>query len=244
MSKGTIGFFGDSFCSKSDSGTYIDIITKELDLEIVHLGVAGSSADDLILEQFHSGNWGQDSVPDICVFCWTDLHRLYNKQVRNINGGSLSNIDKENLPREKFEILQAAQNYYKNLYDHDWHKLRHNSMIYYFNYHLLTKHSDKKFINLWSFPPELKSFTDNNKKDFATDNEVYAFRFANGVEIRPSLISLSTTDQDCPPTLLGDLRPNHLGSEKSNRILASAILDAIQNYESGKLITIDMDKIK
>lgn len=251
MSKRTIGFFGDSFCSKSDSGTYIDIITKELDLEIVHLGVPGSSVDDLILQQFSSfdnslvENWhtsSKISVPDICVFCWTDLHRLYNKQIRNINGGSLHKHMGGDLPLEEKEIWESADNYYKIFYDHTWHLLRHNSMIFYFNNHLLKKYPDKKFINLWSFPPIQKNFFNDNKKDFNPDNESYPFNITNGVEVRPSLMSLAMTEKDVPASFAEDLRPNHLASQKSNRILANVILSAIKNYELEKLIIIDMDK--
>lgn len=254
MSKTTIGFFGDSFCQFKDPGTYVDIVARELDLKVTHLGQSGASVDDLIIKQFtpfdtsilHSYEC-RVRVPDICVFCWTDSNRLFNNLVRNINGGTVGNIKKisqitENVSSPEGKVWEAALFYYRELYDHTWHKLRHNSMIYYFNKYLLAKHSDKKIINLWSFGNAIHNY-DDTMLDYSPENTVYPFRFDLGMELRPALISLSLKELvDCRG-ISNDMRPNHIASPEANRLLADSIIQAITNYESGKLIEIDLKSL-
>jgi hypothetical protein len=254
MSKKTIGFFGDSFCRAKDPGNYIDIVARELDLKVTHLGVSGSSVDDLIIKQFTPLDPSilhpyeiKVRVPDVCVFCWTESNRLFNNLVRNINGGTVENIEKISQITEKVspledKVWEAASFYYRELYDHTWHKLRHNSMIYYFNKYLLAKHSDKKIINLWSFGDAKHSYGDP-VRDYSTENTDYPFRFDLGMELRPALMSLSLKElADCRG-LLNDTRPNHMASPEVNRLLVDSIIQAITNYESGKLIEMDLESL-
>ena len=246
MTKHTIGFFGDSFCHWRniwEKHTYIDMVADSLDLEVVNLGIPGSSIEDAILLQF--GEFEKNlNIPDICVFCWTDTHRLYNNIVRNINGFTIDKYkkDKSSTMIEQ-KIIDAAQRYYSFLYDRDWHELRHTSMIYYFNNVLLDKYPNTKIINLWSLA-HIKNYTTDSRKDFTPENEKYPLRFNRGIEIRPSLMSLSMIDPDCPDDLEKERRCNHLGHQSVNRFLADTIIDAIKNYESGKLITMDFGKLK
>ena len=85
-----IGFFGDSFCAdkwnsiNNDYNTYISMIEKHYDADIVHLGVGGSSVGDLILLQL-TPFINQNIIPDVCVFCWTEPHRLFHRNIRKIN---------------------------------------------------------------------------------------------------------------------------------------------------------------
>jgi hypothetical protein len=249
MSKKTIGFFGDSFCTSNGPGTYIDIVARELDLRVTHLGVGGSSVDDLIIKQFTPLDPSllhpyelKIRVPDICVFCWTDSNRLFNNLVRNINGGTVDNIEKTSRNTDEKKVWEAALFYYRELYDHTWHKLRHNSMIYYFNKYLLAKHSDKQIINLWSLG-DGKHYYGNPAKDYSSENTVYPFRFELGMELRPGLMSLSLKEMEDVQDLVNDVRPNHMASPEVNRLLSDSIIQAITNYESGKLIEMDLESL-
>lgn len=249
MSKKTIGFFGDSFCASNGPGTYIDLVARELDLRVTHLGVTGSSVDDLIIKQFTPLDTSllylyenKIRVPDVCVFCWTDSNRLFNNLVRNINGGTVDNIEKTSQSLDEKKVWEAALFYYRELYDHTWHKLRHNSMIYYFNKYLLAKHSDKKIINLWSFGDAIHSYGDP-VRDYSTENTVYPFRFELGMELRPGLMSLSLKEMEDDQDLFNDMRPNHLARPEVNKLLADSIIQAVRNYESGKLIEMDLESL-
>lgn len=246
MDKLTIGFFGDSFCHYRniwEKNTYIDMVAEELDLEVINLGIPGSSIEDAILLQFRELE-KNFNVPDICVFCWTDLHRIYNKEIRDINASTVNRYKNDkSISGIKRKIMDASQTYYSLLYDHDWHELRHTSMIYYFNNVLLDKYPNTKIINLWSLA-HIKNYTTDSRKDFTPENEKYPLRFNRGVEIRPSLMALSMIDPDCPDDLEKERRSNHLGHQSVNRFLADTIIDAIKNYESGKLITMDFGKLK
>lgn len=254
MSKKTIGFFGDSFCMSKGPGTYIDMVARELDLKVIHLGQAGSSVEDLIIKQFTPLDTSllhpyQDKirVPDICVFCWTDANRLFNSLVRNINGGTVNDIEKMSGVTPKIspleeKVWEAALYYYRELYDFTWHKLRHNSAIYYFNKYLLAKHSDKKIINLWCFG-QGKHYYNNPHRDFAPDNTTFPFRFELGMEIRPSLMSLSLKELEECSGLFDDMRPNHLATPEVNRLLADSIIQAINNYQPGELVEMNLDSL-
>jgi len=225
----SIGFFGDSFCYSHSPNSYLGMIVDRLGLNLVHTGKAGSSIEDAILMQFNKFA-KVNKIPDICVFVWTDSHRLYNYKVRNLTLGSL---DKNDDP----EITQAAKTYYRCLFDDEAHILRHNATVYYFNQVLLNRYPDKKIINLWSFG-EVNEAKDTEKETFRIDNVSYPFRFTRGVEIRPALATLSFNESDVPQDMSKDFRPNHLGELKTNIIIANALYDAITEYQDGKLIEI------
>jgi len=118
-----IGFFGDSFCQYDvpedwqnvDYETYITKLKKHYNAEIVNLGQSGSSIYDLILLQikpFIDTNY----YPDVCIFVWTDIARLFHRNHRNLN---IHTIDHE---KENFTI-RAAKQYFAYLYDANLQKL-------------------------------------------------------------------------------------------------------------------------
>jgi hypothetical protein len=208
-----IGFFGDSFCSDrihpTEYQTYIEQLSRSFDLEVTNLGLGGSSIYDTVLLQFQQQL--AKGLPDICVFVWTSMDRLYHPTQRDITPRSIQRISQtQNNP----EVFNAATLYYTHLYDQTKHELEYAALLHYFDKNTLSKLTDKKIIHLWSF---------NN----------YLYRWENGVEIKPALINLSIPN----PTArlpMPDLRPNHL-DQHGHDTVAEWVTAAINEYKSGEL---------
>lgn len=221
MKKLKIGFFGDSFCSADLQGTYIQKLATHFDAEVTHLGVGGSSIEDVVLIQLKEV---ESNYPDVCVFAWSDMNRIYHSIVRNMNVGSVVHGPR---PKKNHAIWQAAKFYYQYLFDVESTKLRYMSLLHYFDTVLLTKLPEStKIIHLWSFA-DLDKWCD-------IPNASYSYRFLNGYEIRPSLFPIAIIGRNIDE-FGRDTYPNHFNTEEKNQLVFEWIKDAIENYENGKL---------
>lgn len=143
-----IGFFGDSFAAwytnkhsiENNYTTYIQLLEEALGADIVHLGKGGSSVWDLALIQIPEQL--EKEVPDICVCAYSELSRLYHKDIRNLNFKSVN--------RDNSHIHTAAQEYYKHLYDQKKHELEYVSLLHYLDKKVFPIYNTK-FIHLNSF---------------------------------------------------------------------------------------------
>lgn len=211
-----IGFFGDSYCSvekqeDTEYETYIHKIKNYYNAEIVNLGIPGSSVYDSILIQFkkfHSNN----NVPDVCVFTWTHYVRLFDREKRNLSPNNAADIHKD---------------YYAYIFDEEQAMLQYISVLNYFDNEVLSRLPNIKFIHMFCFNTPLKVF-----------NTVKQYIFKNGITIQPPLYALARQ----PPneyiiTLKNISKPNHIIGDKKNSFLYENIVNAIDNYENGKILT-------
>lgn len=225
----TVGFFGDSYCSiasipeaykeYADLKTYINLVSENYNLRIVNLGQPGSSIYDSLLLQFQPF-LKRKQFPDVCVFVWTDPHRIYHHTTRKINFGNAQD------PRNVGSEWEAARLYYRELYYPEIEELRYVSLLHYYDSVIFPKiPNNVKIIHLWSFG-EVSGVAPTKK---INPNQVsYAYRWSTGVEIRPSLVTLSKC--------IIDNSPNHIGVQEKNDILSNQIGIAIDNYKNGKLL--------
>lgn len=226
----TIGFFGDSYCANiqgEDGGqqfknlkTYLQLVAEKYDLKIVHKGEPGSSIYDTLILQF-GPFLKKNRVPDVCIFVWTDPHRLFHRFTRKINlGGTLheNNTGKE---------WDAARHYYQELHDTELAILQYVSTLHYYDDFVFSKLPSRvKIIHIWAFG-EIPIIDDPNKK-LMPDVIKYQYRWKSGVELRPSLVTLS----EC----LIDPSPNHLGTQEKNDTICNWLSYAIDNYEDSRLL--------
>lgn len=225
-----IGFFGDSFTAKvfnmhsmwNRYDTYIKKLSKNYNAEIVNLGHGGSSIWDTILIQLNP-LIKSNSVPDICVFVWTNPGRLFHRTVRRINhADALTN-------RSPKEVWDAAKQYYHHLYDHEQAELEHVAMLHYIdNVILPTLPKSTKIIHMWTSANPLSW----ENQDFHPEKISYTYKWKTGVEIRPPLLCLSVVGNDIS-VLQKDKRPNHLEGSLKNDMLVEWITYAIENYQDG-----------
>ena len=202
-----IGFFGDSYCAKIEARGFKTYLKK----------LSSHYNADII----HTGIGGSSigdvllkQLPgrsaDIYIFVWTDYGRLYNSYIRNINASSAATM--------LGGVGDAVRGYYKYLLDDQFAKIQYTALLEYIDNHVISKFpSNTKIIHLWSF----KGFGD----------EDYYYRWKNGVEIRPALVEVSGTVESVK------LVPNHLATEDQNTLVFDWIRQAIDNYNSGTLIT-------
>jgi hypothetical protein len=212
----TIGFFGDSFCGDISNDhsitnnytTYLTKVSDHFGATITNTGVGGSSVWDLVLIQFKEQI--KKGLPNVCVFIWTDMQRLFDRKHRNINFRS----------SEYISSLEhnAAKKYFYHLYDDEKQRLEYTSLLYYFDTVVLPNYPNSKFVHLWSFGEEL---------DLQTKERHYLYTWKNGIEIRPALELFSTIDGEELPEF--DVRANHIAGEETNQQVADKIITAI-NY--------------
>jgi hypothetical protein len=229
----TIGFFGDSFCADISSvytETYLQKLARHFSSEITHVGISGSSVWDTVIKQLLP-LIKNNSVPDICVFVWTEHSRLYHDSIRNINVSTLDDL--------KDPLKKSVELYYNHLYNDIQSRLAYTSLLYYVDKELCAKLSCK-IVHLWGFgfaktkltitdfisPTPLK-IIDN--KFFNSKNIDFAIRWQNGVEIRPCLMSLIDLDN-------WSLASNHIPDAKTNEMIFLAVKDAVENYQNGRCI--------
>jgi hypothetical protein len=243
----TIGFFGDSFAAEESNPhswwfkyeTYIRKISKNYDAKIVNLGHGGSSIWDTILIQLNP-LIESNTVPDICVFVWTNPGRLFHKEVRRINHSDSLTPKIHTYNIFKHKIWEAAKQYYLYLYDHDQAKLEHQSFMYYIdNVILPTLPKTTKIIHFWSSA----EFDTWQTEYFHPTKVSYPYKWKHGVEIRPALLSLSLSDQDTS-ILQVDKRPNHIDGEIKNTMVYAWIKYALLNYQDGLCLDYTSDVAK
>jgi len=206
----TIGFFGDSFCANISNehsithnyNTYLEKVADHFSATITNTGVGGSSVWDLILIQFQEQL--SKELPDICIFVWTDAHRVFNRTYRNLNFKSVL--------RTNSKIHTAAKEYWYNLYDEQKHKLEYIALLHYVDTVVLPKYPNTIFVHLWSFGEDP---TDSNSE------RTYAYQWTTGTEIRPALETLAY------PLVKLDDRANHIAGDTNNTLVANWIIDAI-----------------
>jgi len=200
-----IGFFGDSFCEEMnnphnimhDYDTYLTKIKNHYAADIVHLGHGGSSYWDVILKQFPSID-----TPDVCIFCWTDYHRLYHPIVRNLTYGTTVELKLKDIKLSNilnYATVEAAKRYFKFLYDDRKAKEEMISALYRFDREVLVKIPNTKIIHLWCF------------------DVTYAWQ--NGIVLPNVLNNLA---QGGSP-----LAPNHLDGDQRNNTLANMLINLI-----------------
>lgn len=243
----TIGFFGDSFAADEYNThsmlhgyeTYIRKLKNHYGARVVNLGYGGSSIWDTYMIQLDPYIKAH-RFPDVCVFVWTTPGRLFHRDIRKITVGNALYPKIHTYNIFKHEIWKAAKDYYLHL--HDWGKseLEHEAFIYYLD-NVLLKQIPKttKIINLWT--ASKTSGWDNG--NFSPSNIEYPFSFKTGVEIRPALVSLSL-DKHSQDILQVDRRPNHIEGEEKNQMIASWIIEAIDNYADGLCLDYSSDVAK
>jgi hypothetical protein len=234
-----IGFFGDSFCATLESHhgykTYISMIQQHYNAEIINLGYGGSSIYDLLKLQLPPFLY--DNYLDVYVFVWTDPGRLFHRTVRNLNFASIE----ERLHDPIYNpIISAARNFYKYLYDIEIQYLQYIAILKYADSDILPNIlSTSKIIHLWSFG-ELPSGGWNGQ-DFDVSEINYSHTWKTGVEVRPSLVTLSLSAHKNYMNKMSTLnmnkmstlrKTNHIVGHDLNQQLANTIIDTIDNYNN------------
>lgn len=240
----TIGFFGDSFCAETfnhhslfhNYKTYISLLAKHYDAEIVNLGHGGSSVWDTVLLQLNP-LIEKNEVPDICVFVWTLPGRLFHRKVRRINSGDALHPTLHTYNPLYKNIWRAAKEYYTYLHDYDLADIQHEAALRYIDQVVLPKIADKQIVHLWSAGKTVGWELDS----FRPANTQYHHTWIHGSEIRPSLSSLSLYDSSLD--VLGkDHRTNHLDGKFKNETIFKWIKLAIDNPNSFWDYSIIIDK--
>ena len=230
----SIGFFGDSFVASRWSNrpgetTFLELIFKHYNFErVTCVGVGGSSLEDCIILQlmplFKIG-----SMPDVCIFSWTDIHRLFHRNLRGTLNGveTIKRALNKTTNLEEKNILNAAKEYYLHLIDTEVNTYRAKALYEWVDNNVFSKLADKKIIHLWSF-------------GINPDISVFPYRWNNGAEIRPSLYEISKLCSFSDDWRINDegqrvdQRPNHIAYEY-NQIPYNWICTAIDNYKNGML---------
>lgn len=205
-----IGFFGDSFCEEMNNphnllhgyDTYLTKIKNHYNADIVHLGKGGSSHWDVIIKQFPNF---QNNLPDVCIFCWTDYHRIYHPTVRNLTYGTTVDLKLKDIKLSNifdFNTVNAAKKYFQYLYNDEKSKIEMISALYRFDREVLAHIKNTKIIHAWCF------------------NDIYEWKTGQVLPVILNNLAIGGSN----------LAPNHFDNEERNDKVASAIIDAIESY--------------
>lgn len=141
----TIGFFGDSFCGNTSEQSWTTILAKKLNLDVVNVGMNGSSIWSAILK--YNALADKKQLPDISIFCWTNPYRLYhpNKPVL------LSSADNED-QKKVSNLDDAVKKYFAYLWFNEKELLNYKYTLEYFDKEVLVK-NNKIFFQVFSINP-------------------------------------------------------------------------------------------
>ncbi len=222
MSFTKIGLYGDSFVEvwkeKNKLNTWPHIVADKFDLEIVHSGQGGTSYWDIPLNQFtlKPNEEGIFNVPDILIFCWTSSARIYNKDGIHLNPDPKKVWWKKG--KVKDEYVDASEKYFKYIQDDKKEIAEYQSCLFWFDQTVLSKIPiDRKIIHLWSYG--------HNVTDYHPDNIKYLHTWENGLEIRPSCMSIATMD-GCS---LEDIESheNHFNTQEKHNLMADFVMHSL-----------------
>jgi hypothetical protein len=199
-----IGFFGDSFCEEMNNphnlihgyDTYLTKIKKHYSAEIVNLGHSGSSYWDVILNQF------SNNVPDVCIFTWTDYHRIYHPTVRNLTYGTTVNLKLKDIRMSNifnYSTIEAAKRYFNFLYNDNKSREEMISALYRFDREVLSNLKNTKIIHIWCF---------SNLYEWQTG------------QVLPVILNDLASGGS-------DIAPNHLDGDERNSKLANMLINVI-----------------
>jgi len=205
-----IGFFGDSFSAERKGDptvrykTYISLLEKEYNTKIKVHSYGGSSHWDVIINQFLPN---KNNLPDICIFTWPDENRMFHRKIRHIRQAEALEYSK--IKYKFFKISysfglfkkqwEAAEMYYRYLYDEEKNNLEYISSLHYFDNVILKNIKNKKFIHLWSF----------EKK----------YNWTNSIELETPLLKIAEShipDYHENGKNTHYLAPNHLPTQELN----------------------------
>jgi hypothetical protein len=140
----SIGFFGDSFCASNQPESWCNILQQKLGgKKIRWFGNPGKSIWSVFF-QFNK-LIEQNMVPDICIFCWTEPHRLYHPElILSVGTQPLEGVDPN--------VYKTLDNYWKYLHSEEKAEMAHEYSLKYYDQNVLSK-LDKEIVQMWSFKP-------------------------------------------------------------------------------------------
>jgi hypothetical protein len=224
--------FGDSFITDNELDySYTNILKNHFDADCQWHGREGSGSWNAF---FHFLDHRETC--DVLIFVWSAEHRTYHPHHTNICPAAIE----QNLG--KHPVWEAAKQYYSHLYDCRKAYYEHVAFYDWVDSYLKDNYPDTKVIHLWSFPAA-NSFTMHGEliewENYNWDKPnmfPYIHRFKHGVEFRPALINLSYRD-GWPGDLKYEKRCHHM-TPPMHKVLAVRLIDAIENYENGRLVDI------
>lgn len=226
-----IAGFGDSFITDNELVfSYTSILKKHFNADAKWYGKKGSGSWDAFFTFLDS----KETV-DVLIFVWSAEHRLYHPKHSNICPVGVEYF----LGTDP--IWEVAKQYYANLHDCRKAYYEHVAFYQYVDTYLKDSYPDTKVIHLWGFPAG-NTYVDgepNKRKSYTWDEPdkfSYLYRFTHGVEVRPALINLSYR-HGWPDDLKNEMRCHHM-APIMHQYLSEKLIDAIENYSSGRLIDI------
>lgn len=226
--------FGDSFIKDNSiycKNDYMTFVGNHFGVKTESRGVGGTGPWYMFFDFLK-----YDKHIDVAIIAWSEIVRMYHRKIQPLNIWSEEDIPSNIDDRQK-QIYNAAFNYNKFILNNTQKNWECKALMCMFDECITKQYPNTKFIHLpcfsWYENDQLwANIYDNvNPKDIN-----YYYDFKNGVELRPCLMYLSKQD-DWPSDLSKEHRPNHL-TLKYHILLANAIIDAIENYNLGKIINI------
>lgn len=228
--------FGDSFIMSTPTEdpvynqTYGRIVSDHFNTDVEMRGVAGSGPWNMFYDFINY----KEHI-DVALIQWSEIQRMYHPKVNPVNSARAFNYQSEQDPNIS-KILEVAKGYYEHFYDHDQKNWELKALMNMFD-ELTLKYPNTKFIHLPGFSMYSESYWWGTLYEQISANELeYFHKFKHGMEVHPCLMFLSKKDE-WPADIRKETRQCHL-SLRLHKLVANAIINAIENYEHGKIIDI------
>lgn len=228
--------FGDSFIMDTPvqeqvyHQTYGRIVSDYFNTDVEMRGVAGSGPWNMFYDFINY----KDHI-DVALIQWSEICRLYHPKINPLNTAAVEDYKKEKDPYKE-KVLSVTKDYYEYMYDHDQKNWEMKALMCMFD-DLSTKYPNTKFIHLPGFSMYAEKYWWGTLYDQIGPHELeYYHSFKHGMEIHPAMMYLSKKDE-WPNDIVKETRQCHL-SLRMHKLMANAIITAIDNYTPGKVIDI------
>ena len=139
----TINFCGDSYCDYVDSNasknSWCVLLANYLEAKIIGGGKSATAYENAIKSYEPSS--------DYTVFCWTESHRLYHKDLMCTYKNGVRHLRN----RKHHELLSVcAEIFYRELYDAKYFDELQMRSLYWFDNEVLSKYSGT-ILHFWNF---------------------------------------------------------------------------------------------
>jgi len=231
--------FGDSFILGPPTpvpeitDTYQAILGQKYNTYPEFRGIGGTGPWHAFFDFINYFKAANEKI-DVVLIAWSEAHRLYNPNLTHSNADNAAKSTNNSSITFR-DVYDAVQHYYYFVMDSEKQNYEIRALMTMFD-DIVLDYPDIKFINLHSFSYLNKG---ESWKDYDDITKLkYHYNFKNCMEIRPCLMHLSRLE-DWPGdnNMHLEKRECHL-SPKMHKLVADAIINAIDNYSPGSIINI------
>lgn len=228
---------GDSFVYGAEHNDvhWLGKLIKYYALKVDDLSLPGTGPLYVIDKFLTLENEGNISHYQNFIFSWSEATRLYHPDLPQLNISEVQN--KHSYDKKNRKIYKTASLWYDYFIDLRIECIKTEALMFWFDNYLKKNYSNATVWHFFSWP----SSYDNSFENLKSLTAPPFHTFEKGVNVLPSLISISLIDYSAFEEQIVDKRPGHLEGWKHDFVFES--IKNIRNYQDDKILQMPIENI-